>query len=367
MKISLCMIVKNEQEVIARCINSVIEIIDEIIIVDTGSTDDTVDIVKELGAKVYEIEWEDNFAKARNYAFSKATNDYILWLDADDILNPNDIGKFKKLKDTLDDSIDAVTMSYILAMDDNGNILNSLRRNRLVKRDNNFQWIGEVHEYLNVYGKVFHSEVSIIHKKEKEYTSRNLKIYEKMIEKGKELSVRDIYYYANELYDNGRYDEAIEQYIKFLDTKQGWIEDIKGACNKLVNCYFFKKDEENELKYLLKSFEYDIPRPDFCCKLGYKFLNENKYDQAIFWYSLAINTAPSQYDMTLINHDTYTYLPWIQLCVCHAKKGDFKAAYLSNEMAGKYKPNDIHVIRNREFLKDKVDTNLILELQKNLN
>ena len=84
--ISLCMIVKDEEKVIERCLNTVIDIVDEIIIVDTGSQDSTKDKVKKYKADIYDFPWQDDFAEARNFAFSKARMDYILWLDADDVL-----------------------------------------------------------------------------------------------------------------------------------------------------------------------------------------------------------------------------------------------------------------------------------------
>ena len=76
--ISLCMIVKNEEEVIGRCLESVKDIVDEIIIVDTGSTDNTKKIVSKYTNKIYDFEWKDDFAAARNFSFSKATKDYMV-------------------------------------------------------------------------------------------------------------------------------------------------------------------------------------------------------------------------------------------------------------------------------------------------
>ncbi len=79
--ISLCMIVKNEEKVIGRCLDSVQDITDEIVIVDTGSTDCTKEIVSRYTDKVYDFQWIDDFSAARNFAFSQATKSYILWLD----------------------------------------------------------------------------------------------------------------------------------------------------------------------------------------------------------------------------------------------------------------------------------------------
>ena len=82
--ISLCMIVKNEEAVIARCLDSVKDLVDEINIVDTGSTDNTKEIVQQYTKRPFDFEWIDDFAAARNFSFQQATKDFILWLDADD-------------------------------------------------------------------------------------------------------------------------------------------------------------------------------------------------------------------------------------------------------------------------------------------
>ena len=84
MKISACVITKNEEKNIARCINSYKDIVDEIILVDTGSTDNTVEIAKSLGAKIYYYEWQNDFSAAKNYALSMAKGDWIIFLDADE-------------------------------------------------------------------------------------------------------------------------------------------------------------------------------------------------------------------------------------------------------------------------------------------
>ena len=94
------MIVKNEQEMIEQCLASIKHVVDEINIVDTGSTDRTKEIVAAYTDRIFDFKWKDDFGAARNYSFSKATKDYILWLDADDILLQEDANKLKELKKT---------------------------------------------------------------------------------------------------------------------------------------------------------------------------------------------------------------------------------------------------------------------------
>lgn len=95
--ISLCMIVKNEEEFLAQCLESVKDIVDEMIIVDTGSTDRTVEIAKAYGAKLFFYQWDGSFSKARNFGLQYATCDWILQLDADEVLERKDVPLLKKV------------------------------------------------------------------------------------------------------------------------------------------------------------------------------------------------------------------------------------------------------------------------------
>ena len=98
MKLSVCMIVKNEEKTLARCLYSIKDIADEIVVVDTGSTDKTTDIAQEFGAKVFSLDWKDDFSAARNFSLEKATGAWILIIDADEVLS-KDVGD--KLKTVL--------------------------------------------------------------------------------------------------------------------------------------------------------------------------------------------------------------------------------------------------------------------------
>jgi glycosyltransferase involved in cell wall biosynthesis len=352
--ISACMIVKNEEEVLARCLDCVKQFADEIIIVDTGSTDRTKEIAQSYTSHVYDFTWIDDFAAARNYAFSHATKEYIFWLDADDVVLPEDIQKLLKLKSALDWSVDSVTMIYNLGFDDHGNVTSSLRRNRLVKRARRFQWIGAVHEYLAVYGRISHCDIAITHKSEWHDSDRNIRIYEKRLAAGEEFSPRDQYYYANELYDHQKFEQAIEWYEKFLAGQKGWVEDNLAACNKLIDCYYHLGDTESVEKYIFKSFLYDTPRAEFCCRLGYHLMSNNQYRQAAFWYDLATKLQRPPDNQGFFNHASWTWVPHIQLCVCYDRLGEYELAYHHNEMAAKYIPNSASVLQNREYLKKRL-------------
>lgn len=354
--ISVCIIARNEEDVIERCINSFKNVADEIIVVDTGSKDCTRELAINSSdkVKVFDFQWCDDFSAARNFCFSKATKEYSMWADADDLLTEENEKKLLNLKNNFDKEIDSVTMIYDLAEDDEGNTISSLRRNRLVKSSRKFLWVGRIHEYFDVYGNIINADISVKHRKLKASGRRNLRIFEEMIKDNVEFTPRNIFYYGNELFYNGFYDKAIEQYNRFLDTKQGWIEDIKIALKNRSECYINLGDESGEINSLLEEFKYDVPRCDFCCSIAYYFFRKDRFKEAIFWYKLAFDTAPEKDSLNLIDHSMYTWVPAIQLCVCYSKIGDYDESNKYNEIAARYIPNSDMVIHNRGYLSDKI-------------
>lgn len=103
---------KNEERILKRCLDSVRDLVDEIIIVDTGSTDATKWIAAGYTDKIYDFTWNDDFSAARNFAFSKATKEYIYSADADEVLSEENRRRFRLLKETLLPEIEIVQMKY---------------------------------------------------------------------------------------------------------------------------------------------------------------------------------------------------------------------------------------------------------------
>ncbi|MBO7746130.1 glycosyltransferase family 2 protein [Paenibacillus sp. MWE-103] len=348
--ISLCLIVKNEEDVLARCLDSAKAAVDEIVVVDTGSTDATKSIAARYTEAVYEFAWIDDFAAARNFAFGKATCEYILWLDADDVFLAPDLEKLLALKRALPLRTDAVSMEYHLAKDEYGTVTGSLRRNRLVRRSRGYRWIGAVHEYLDVRGVSLDSDIAVTHASTRHDCDRNLRIYEQRLAKGERFGPRDLFYYANELYDHARYEDAIAQYERFLGTGEGWSEDNVAACGKLSDCHAALGEAERTLEAALRSFRYGSPRPDFCCRIGYWHLQRGGPGIAAYWYEAALNAPKPERAWSLQNKACATWLPHLQLCVCYDKLGDYERAYAHNEIARAHRPSDAAVLHNKTYL-----------------
>ncbi len=350
MKISLCMIVKNEKATLERCLSSINDIVDEIIIVDTGSTDRTKDIARKFTEHVIAFQWIDDFSAARNFAFSHASMDYIMWLDADDVLLPDAQQKLLCLKQSLNHSVDAVSMVYHVDFDDNGNVALNVRRIRIVKRTKNFQWHGAVHEDLSVAGNILDSDIVVTHRKIHKHTDRNLKIYENRLRQGKEFTAQDIFHYARELHQHKIYEKAVVFYLKFLDNKYASEDNRIFVCTRLADCYYQLGDKEKELAYTFKSFEYDIPRPESCCRLGYHFLQQNEFKKAAYWYKQAIESPSPENIWTIINQPSRNWLPHMQLGLCYYNLGLYHLSYQHNKIALSYRPEDKDILNNLNLL-----------------
>lgn len=340
------MIVKNEEETLARGLISVRDLVDEIIIVDTGSTDRTKEIASLFTNKIYDFKWINDFSAARNFSFSKATKDYIFWIDADDVLLEEDRKKFKQVKQNLDPNIDVVMMKYNYSFDDKGNVVLSHFRERLLKREKNFRWSDPIHEFTNFSGNIVNSDIVITHRKTHGNSRRNLDILESMVTEGKELSPRNMFYLAREKFNVGDYDGAIEYFNKHLDSEQGLPADNITSCIHLAKAYRMKKDWKNMKKVLSRSFEYDTPRAEICCLMGYWYQDNGDYTKAIVWFELATKLKkPTTWGPLL--HEYWDFIPNIELCVSYYKLGNIEEAIKYNNKAAEYNPNHASVLQNR--------------------
>lgn len=348
--VSLCMIVKNEEEVIARCLESVADLVDEIIIVDTGSTDRTKELVGAFTDRIYDFPWIDDFAAARNYAFDQATMDYCMWLDADDVILPEDRRAFRKVKEALTEDVNVVMMKYNTGFDEGGNVTFSYYRERLIKNHVGMRWVGAVHEVVPAVGKVIYHDCAVTHRKLHTVDpDRNLRIFEGLLAKGEKLDPRQQFYYGRELYYHKRYADAVEVFEGFLDSGMGWTENVIDACAQCAYCYYNMERGEDALRSLLRSFVYDLPRAELCCDIGRHFFDRKQYHRAIYWYTRALECKRDESRGGFVATDCYGYIPCIQLCVCYDALGEKEKAKIYNELAGRYKPDSAAVSANRRY------------------
>lgn len=191
--VSVCMIVKNEEAVLARCLDSLRDLVEEIVIVDTGSSDRTKEIAAGYTDKIYDFVWIDDFSAARNFAFSKCTMDYVYSADADEVLNEENRCRFLQLKQAMLPEIEIVQMHYLNCAGDFNTTGNFEReyRPKMYKRLRAFVWEDPIHETVRLLPVIFDSDIEILHKPQSMHGGRDLKILWKTARRSVGLSVEE--------------------------------------------------------------------------------------------------------------------------------------------------------------------------------
>ena len=253
--VSLCMIVKNEEDVLERCLKSVAGLVDEIIIVDTGSTDRTREIATHFTNQIFDFPWQDDFSAARNEAFSHASMDYCMWLDADDVFLEEDQKAFLNLKETLDPTVSVVMAPYHTGFDERGRVTFSYYRERLIKNRAGMCWVGAVHEVVTPVGNVLYSDFAVTHRKTRPSDpDRNLRIYQAQLAAGKQLEPRQQFYYGRELYYHHRWEEALDVFERFLEEGHaGWRTTLTHAATALTVTRSWAMSKRRWLRYFAAS------------------------------------------------------------------------------------------------------------------
>jgi tetratricopeptide (TPR) repeat protein len=246
--ISLCMIVKNEENNLAKCLISIKALVDEMIIIDTGSTDRTKAIAKNYGAKTYDFAWTGNFGEARNFSLLQASSDWILILDADEVISPSDHTFLKELVKgachkpaafnfSLRDYVSYPNTAGWIQNDGNyaeeegtGFVLNEGNGLRLFPNQKNITFDCCIHgtiapSLLRCGVEVKKCTIPIHHygHLNQEKTSLKGEVYYQLqknkFSQKKELSEEDIYYAAIQAAEIGKHEEAIEYFKRLTVTK----------------------------------------------------------------------------------------------------------------------------------------------------
>ena len=261
--LSAVMIVKNEEELLGRCLDT-LKGIDSIIITDTGSTDSTKEIAAKYTDKIYDFPWIDSFCKARNFANSKATGEWILTIDADEeLLTPID-----EIKDII-----SKTNKQVLNVNLEDGARSSHKFPRLFKNSPDIFWKGDIHNYLNRVAEQ-DTEIRIrygyspAHKKDPD---RALRILTKVC-KDNPKATRERYYLAREYFYRGRWQECVDHLDMYLKVGK-WRPEIADAYLMKSRCLW--QLQQGELARI--SCMYAImTNPDF--KEALMFMAEMNYE-----------------------------------------------------------------------------------------
>ena len=325
--LSLAMIVKNEAANIVDILRDAAQFCDELIVVDTGSTDNTAELAAGAGARVAHFEWVDDFAAARNAAFELCTSDWIVWLDADDRVPAQVQEAFRQIKsEVLTEDLDAVYLPYRYAYSPDGlHCTFELNRERLIRRRAGLRWQHRVHEIIALPDplRVVHRhDAWIEHRPAPEeerpgHKERNLRILERAFAEG-DRQFRTLFYLANELRDHRRFPEAIVRYEEFISTvPRGW--ERHNAMVSLATCFTAGGQEDEALAALHRAMQEDGRRADAFVAAGMVHYRAERWQQAVPYFLGA--TAMSQPSDGFINNSDYGWAPWDYLSICFHRTG----------------------------------------------
>lgn len=257
--LSICMIVKNEEKHLTKCLSSVKDIADEIVVVDTGSTDTTLHIAREFNSSIFHFKWNNDFASARNFALSKCQSDWILYLDADEELNNNSIDEIQKI---IHGNLVAFNC-IVKSLTANVSKFGLMKYPRLFPNDKRIKFEGKVHEQIQTsldQNKIplVDSTIEIIHYGyilNEETASKKLERNLNLLKSGEKNNPYEILKLAQTLHGLKRFDEADKYFIKLVNDKS-IAPKIKGLALLHYAILLFEKNEfPKSLEMSLKGFK----------------------------------------------------------------------------------------------------------------
>lgn len=266
-KLTLCMIVKNEENSLGQCLGSVKEVVDETIVLDTGSTDKTVEIAQKLGAKVYYFEWCDDFSAARNEALKYVTGDWVLVLDADEVLNPKIVPQMRHLIKSENNLVINLIRQEVGATQSPYSLVSRLFRNHSAIK------------FTRPYHSIIDDSIIDLLKKEKQW---------KIVD----LSEIAVFHYGYQPKIISSLDKA-NRAKKAMESFRAKNPNDPYVCSKLGALYLQIGQEKEGIKLLKQGLKSNQASTQILFELHYHLGNaytrHSKLDQAAKHYQKAIN------------------------------------------------------------------------------
>lgn len=339
MKLSACIVAKNEENNIAFCLQSLQDIVEEIIVVDTGSTDRTVAIAEQFHAKVYFYKWQEDFAAAKNFALEKASGDWIIFLDADEYFTTETIGNVRSIIAKHAKECDAYLLKMINIDVDNGNKqLDDFYAMRIFKNSDQLRFFGKVHEELRfVDGKrkamyqVDESEIKLYHtgyskKKMKLKCQRNLKIL--LAELKENPQNINLYRYLADVYHGLEDYENAFKYAKMdIETGKKEISYASRSYRVINNSLVKMNAPKSEIEhYLIKSIKAFPSLPDFYAEYALLKYNSQEYDEAFSLLTKAMELHRIYHDMETSLFAIKMSITYLMFGLLYQRKNDYSEA-----------------------------------------
>ncbi len=380
-RLSLCMIVKNEEKFLPGCLESVKNIVDEMIIVDTGSSDKTVEIARSYGAKVFLFEWKNDFSLARNESIKHATGEWILILDADERLNP---GQEEKIRKYLNMDFDGLYVKVISIGKDGKETVNEYPR--IFRKKESVKFEGKIHEQITPSiiksgGKLAKTDITITHLGYAQSDEVMRRKYERnlslLLEQVKENQNDAYAYYHIGVIKilMGKKDEGIE-YLKksiLIPRENSNLSDpVRAVIYNILGKYEIQNGNFSEaMKYLNDSKKLAPTQVSSYYYIGLAYAKQSNFPLAINSFENALKNLQSilkgkPLDVSvedLIDSEAIHF----KLFFCHLNLGNFNKAkehiakFLSNEelhretlgiLVDEYKNGNRNVVQLLKFISE---------------
>lgn len=308
--------------------------------------------------KVESFVWTKDFAAARNYCFSKCESEFIMWLDSDDILTPDNYKKLLALKPNLSEA-DVHFIWYNYGHTPDGRPMNPHPRERIVKRG--IEWVYPIHECLNIHGHSIakHPEIAVDHYRIKPFNAaRNLEILSAACAKPNPAP-RMQFYYAKEMLEAGNWDKVEPIVRTLVDDGTIIFDEAVVLCRHLAFVYLMAGNLDQCERYCYKGISASGRYAEFYCFLGDIAMRRKDNPQAIGYFEMAL--ACHLQDGQQGKWETYyDEIPSRNLYLLHLDNGDSRRALLYNKIAIHGDPDNKDTRADRELIWSRLPTHSLL-------
>ncbi|MGZ4231324.1 MAG: tetratricopeptide repeat-containing glycosyltransferase family 2 protein [Solirubrobacteraceae bacterium] len=338
--LSLCMIVRDEEEMLPRCLAAVAPAVDEIVIVDTGSVDRTIEIAHEFGAKVIHREWTGSFSEARNVSFEAATGDWLMYLDADEVLVAEDVKRLRALTGRVwKEAFYLVETSYTGDIEDGSAVTNSALR--IFRNRPHYRFEGRLHEQIAhhlptyAHNRIEQTSVRVEHfgylgavRDAKEKSTRNIDLLRAQ-QRDSAPSAFLHFNIGTEYAVIGDHAAALIEFERAWEMARRQGEErrdyVPALMTRLVTALRLTGRQTEAISKVDEGLELFPGFTDLVYAQALAYVSIDRFDEAIEAWKRCIEMgdAPARYGATV---GAGTYLPKISLAELYLNRGEIQQA-----------------------------------------
>lgn len=367
--LSACLIVKNEENVIERCLKSIINIVDEIVVVDTGSTDRTIELVKKYTNDIYYYNWDANFSNARNYAAEQAKSEWILVLDADEFVDRENLISIKRQLSNI--KVESLLVKILNFIGDGGHQILKHEAQRIYKRNEKVKFTRSIHEQLVKNNNeiltcqeidliIYHSGYLNRIVNEKNKHQRNKPLLRK--ELNSKNTAFDYFNMGNEEYSINNYEESLRNYQKAYANSSGELYAWSEICVlQIINCLMNLGRQRDALDVINDAEKIWYDSIDLVCLKAENLYNIYRYNDALEVLNKAHRNKNHYKEGILDVRLKDFYLNYL-LGKIYDMQGEFKKSIVHYHQA--LQANNVHKPTLVNLIKLLVDNNLVEEFNE---